>query len=80
MDLATKIKTNTWDHLNDFLNVYNLMKEGQWKWGKNWACKYVELRIDMRDGGCIIRNGEGIRIDPKDLEYQFKMEDRKSSN
>lgn len=30
----------------------------------------------MRDGGCIIKDGEGNRINPEDLAYQRKVGDR----
>lgn len=62
---------NLWDHLDSFLLVYNRMKEDEWQWYKNMDCKYVNLRIDMRDGGCIIRNGSGTRISPEQLAWQY---------
>jgi len=62
---------NSWDHIDSFLDVYKRMKEGKWDWFRNSECKYVELRIDMRDGGCIIRNGEGKRINPEELAWQY---------
>lgn len=76
MDLKEKIETNTWDHLDAFLKVYKQMKEGKWTWVKNMDCKYVELRVDMRDGGCILMNRRGKRIDPKDLEYQYRSDEK----
>lgn len=71
MGLKEKIAANIWDRFEDFLNVYKLMKEKKWEWSCNPKCKYVNLRIDMRDGGCIIMDRDGNRIDPKDLEYQY---------
>lgn len=46
---------NLWDHVDSFIDVYEKMKRKEWSWVRNMDCKYVELRIDMRDGGCIIR-------------------------
>ena len=46
------------------------MREGQWHWYANSKCKYVELRVDMRTGSCIIKDREGNRIDPKELAIQ----------
>jgi len=69
-----KAAMNLWDHLDDFLVVYNKMKEDDWQWYKNTDCKYVDLRIDMRDGGCIIRNGSGKRISPGQLAWQYSAE------
>lgn len=70
MELQQKIKTNTWDSIDDFIAVLEAMRADKWKWWWNTRCKYVELRVDMRDGGCIIRDREGKRIDPKQLAYQ----------
>ena len=75
LTLEIKIKENIWDHINDFLEVYKKSKQGNWIWWKNNKCKYVELRIDMRNGDCIIRDRDGRRINPKDLEYQFEKND-----
>lgn len=72
MDLAKKIAGNVWDHIEDFLKVYERSKSGDWKWYANSKCKYVELRVDMRSGHCIIRDRDGNRVDPKDLEHQIR--------
>lgn len=69
-----KSEMNSWDHIDSFLEVYKRMKEGEWDWFKNFECKYVELRIDMRDGGCIIYNGERKRINPEALAWQYSEE------
>lgn len=74
MELQQKIETNTWDSIDDFIAVLTSMRAEQWKWYANTRCKYVELRVDMRDGGCIIRDREGKRIDPKQLAYQYGEE------
>ena len=70
--LQEKIDMNIWDNLNDFLKVFKRMKQRKWTWSLNPDCKYVDLRIDMRDGGCLIMNRGVKRIDPKDLEFQYK--------
>lgn len=74
LTLQEKEEQNIWDYFDDFLKVYKLIKNGEWVWYKNHKCKYVELRIDMRDGGCIIRDREGNRINPEDLEFQYPSE------
>ncbi len=71
MDLEQKIKTNTWDHFDDALAVLEAARAGKWWWCNNTRCKYIELRIDMRDGACIIKDRDGNRIDPADLRSQF---------
>ena len=65
---------NIWDHLDDFLKVYEMSKKGEWHWFKNWECKYVDLRIDMRDGGCLI-SASGKRIGPDALAWQYDDEE-----
>jgi hypothetical protein len=74
LPLDQKIKENIWDNIDDFLAVLNDMRAGRWRWVLNSKCKYVNLRVDMRDGKCIMSDGEGNRIDPKDLAYQYVKE------
>lgn len=74
MDLKEKIATNTWDHINDFLRVMERARKREWSWAMNTKCKYVELRVDMRTGHCIIKDREGNRIDPADLAFQYGEE------
>ena len=73
ISLDRKEADNIWDSLEDFLDVYTLMKKGKWQWVYNSECKYVDLRVDMRDGGCIIKNREGKRIPPHKLKHQIKV-------
>jgi hypothetical protein len=64
-----------WDSIDDVIPVMkaSMSKElpRKWSWVANSICKYIELRIDMRDGGCIIKNRRGERITPAELEYQY---------
>jgi hypothetical protein len=63
-----------WDHIDGALAVIELARAGRWVWMENPQCKYIELRIDMRDGGCIIKDREGKRIDPATLAKQLTQE------
>lgn len=45
----------------------------RWSWAKNHACKYVELRFDMRDGGFVLRCDKG-RISLDQLRWQRGQE------
>lgn len=72
LTLEEKEKENIWDHIDSFLKIYKLVKEKKWSWIFSSNCKYVNLRIDMRDGGCIIMDRDGKRISPEQLEYQWK--------
>lgn len=80
MELQEKIATNTWDSIDDFMRVMEAAKAGNWAWYKNSKCKYVELRVDMRDGGCIIKDRHGNRIDPNELARQIGDEAPSNSN
>ena len=59
-----------WDHFDDVWAVLNQMHAGEWAWMNNPRCKYLTLRLDMRDGGCLIRDRYGNRIDPTELAKQ----------
>ena len=74
MDLQQKIETNTWDHIDDVLKVLELARAGKWQWFSNSRCKYIELRIDMREGGCILKDREGKRIDVADFAKQVNAQ------
>lgn len=68
-----KIETNSWDIIDDFIQVLQEMKSGKWNWYKNSRCKYVNLQVSMRDCACIIRDRNGNRISPKELAYQYEL-------
>lgn len=70
ISLEEKIKTNTWDHIKDVLPVIEDMRRKKWSWAMNSRCKYIELRIDTRDGGCIIMDRDGERISLDQLKRQ----------
>jgi len=82
--LDQKNKENIWDSIDSFIAVLNKMRAGEWQWYLNTKCKYVDLRVDMRDGGCIIMiddgtfTGKKIRIDPSDLEFQYQSDEEKA--
>jgi hypothetical protein len=44
----------------------------RWAWIHNNRCKYISLRIDMRNGGFVILDRDGERISLAQLEYQDK--------
>ena len=41
-----------------------------WSWAGNSRCKYITIRIDMRDGAAVLRDGEGTEITVKQLTQQ----------
>jgi len=60
------------DVVADVETVIEDMKARKWFWGYNWSCKYVDIRIDMRDGHAIICNQKDGRISLEQLKYQYK--------
>lgn len=75
MELQQKIETNTWDHIDDVLRVLQLARAGKWSWFGNTRCKYIDVRIDMRDGCCVLKDREGKRIDLATLSKQAMPDD-----
>lgn len=84
MSLQDKINSNRWDDFfRDVLPIldracrkpYDYSREDYWSWASNSYCKYIDVRIDMRDGGCIIRGRDGaLRISPERLAWQYSKE------
>lgn len=73
--VAAKIAANQWDNINDVMPTIRAARAGKWAWFSNMRCKYIELRIDMRDGGCILRDRDRVRIDPSEFAHQsFEVE------
>lgn len=71
---------NVWEDGKTLDGVFKFIKEAttgkhDWWWIKNSKCKYVSLRIDMRDGGFIILDRNNERIEFTELEYQYQIED-----
>lgn len=61
---------NRWDDIRDVMAVLN---DKRWSWAANTDCKYLNLRVDMRDGGCLIE-ANSRRISPKQLRWQYSRE------
>lgn len=83
-EFLAKVERNEWEEGN-FQEVVDVIKaqsshEAKWSWARNWNCKYVNLRIDMRDGGFIITNDKGQRISLEHLKYQWRDKDEQRNN
>ena len=61
---------NVWNNISEALPTLKAASRGEWTWAANTRCKYVQLRIDMRDGGCLIQDRHGVRITPATLARQ----------
>jgi hypothetical protein len=80
-DIVRMRESNQWHHFNDVVPVLKAAQAGEWHWFENTRCKYIELRIDMRDLGCIIKDREGQRITPVLLASQpYSAERNKESS
>ncbi len=45
----------------------------EWTWSKNTQCKYVDIRIDTRDGGFVtLRDRDGNLMRIEDVAYQYE--------
>lgn len=51
--------------------VLDIITNEEWCWALNVRCKYVELRIDVRDGKCSIKDRDGNPITLEDVRYQY---------
>lgn len=60
----------TWEPVEKVMVIVEQAKRCNWQWPLNPECKYIELRIDMRDGYCLIRNREGQPITLAELQRQ----------
>lgn len=69
-DVQKKIQSNTWDHFGSILPTLKAISRGDWYWGANSRCKYIEIRLDTRDGGCLLFDSERVRISPEQFAHQ----------
>ena len=67
-------KMTEWIPIEDVLNVIEKSKDkksADWTWVMNSKCKYISLRIDMRDGHCLILDRHDNPITLEQLQYQY---------
>lgn len=82
-EFRAKVERNSWHdrtELDEFINTIKTQSvedSYDWSWAYNHACKYVDIRVDMRDGGFIVMDREGRRIDLATLKWQYKSLDEK---
>ncbi len=69
-DVQAKMAVNQWDHFGDILPTLKAISRGDWYWGANSRCKYIEIRLDTRDGGCLLFDRERVRISPAQFSHQ----------
>lgn len=85
MQFEDMVKNNVWHRREELQAVIDVLRllftpnpEGYWKsisgwsWSKNpgWRAKYVNIMIDMRDGGFILQDRDGNRISLEQIQAQ----------
>lgn len=70
VSVEDKQKFNVWDQVGVVWDTLKRVASEDWCWIWNSRCKYITVRIDMRDGNCLIMDKDGKRINPSDLRYQ----------
>ena len=65
--MAVKQAKREWIPIEDVLEV---IKPPKWTWARNAHCKYLDIRLDTRDGACLIKNRHGDPITLEDLKRQ----------
>ena len=71
-ELIKKIESNIWDDGKEVFKAIKDVLASKWSWSRNPECKYIVVRIDMRDGGCLLKDRKGNRIGIEDLVYQYE--------
>lgn len=62
-------KNNEWHSIQDIDELISIIKQCAtcpdftWSWSRDFSLKYISVKIDMRDGGFLILDREGTRID-----------------
>lgn len=67
-----------WRNISEIMPVLVYMvKSRHWEWyTTSHKYKYIDLRIDMRDGHAVIKNREGEPITLKELEDSLKASEK----
>lgn len=83
-----KSASNIWDNIELLERIVEIAKAAKqryeylepeeggdrdWCWARNTQCKYLNIRVDMRDGGCIVSDSSG-RIGIDALNWQYSKE------
>ena len=58
--------------LSKLINSKIINKEEKWTWARNSPCKYIMIRVDTRDGMCMLMNRDGEEISLEQLLYQHQ--------
>ena len=64
-----------WIDLEEVVGWVRANLEGDWTWVANSHCKYIDIKIDMRDGKAILMDRHGNRISKEKFDYQYSKGD-----
>lgn len=59
-----------WQPIEPIFEVLSDARKGIWNWTANSKCKYITLRIDMRDGCLILKDRDDNPITLEELKHQ----------
>lgn len=71
-----------WINIDEVMKVIQKSRKHNlsWGWYRNTKCKYISLRVDMRDGHCVLMDREDNVITLEDLQYQYRGDPKNCSN
>lgn len=86
--LDEQISENIWHDRQELQQIIDTIltlsdeksETNEWCWAYNHNCKYVDIRIDMRDGGFIFMNQNRTRINLEQLKWQYKSLKSQNNN
>lgn len=67
-------RSNTWHESNVVVaaqEILDLVHSKEWLWFRNTHCKYVNIRIDMRDGGFLLMDRNHGRVSLDAIKWQY---------
>jgi hypothetical protein len=82
-EFSKMVETNTWHKPQELDELISTLKklvttkadnfyDRAWSWVLNSRCKYIDIRIDMRDGAFILHDRDMERISIDQLKYQYE--------
>lgn len=63
-----------WRPATEVLRALRRMRRSGWNWGRNFRCKYIDVRIDTRSGRCFVMDRDGKFITLDQLAWQYSKE------
>lgn len=61
------------NNVSELFSVIVTLLMSKWCWVANSRCKYISIRIDMRDGKYLLMDRDGEEITVDELRHQDKL-------